>query len=66
MSYLRWRRTLFSLAFLHSHGGEFVLRNEDTDLDVPPEAIKPLYGWHELALRTWSGMKIRTEEPNAF
>ena len=47
------RTALYSWLFARNHGGEFVLRIEDTDLErSTPEA--------------WSGMKVRTTRPNVL
>ena len=44
------RTALYSWLFARNHGGEFVLRIEDTDLErSTPEAYRSHYGWHELA-----------------
>ncbi len=63
----RWRRAYRSLysAFARNHGGEFVLRNEDTDLErSTPEAIEAIMdGMNWLSQ---SGMKVRTTRPNVL
>ena len=63
----RWRRaySLYSTAFARNHGGEFVLRIEDTDLErSTPEAIEAIMdGMNWLST---GGMKVRTTRPNVL
>lgn len=58
------RTALYSL-FARNHGGEFVLRIEDTDLErSTPEAIEAIMdGMNWLSS---SGMKVRTTRPNVL
>lgn len=53
------------LAFARNHGGEFVLRIEDTDLErSTPEAIEAIMdGMNWLST---GGMKVRTTRPNVL
>lgn len=59
------RTALYSWLFARNHGGEFVLRIEDTDLErSTPEAIEAIMdGMNWLSL---SGMKVRTTRPNVL
>lgn len=59
------RTALYSWLFARNHGGEFVLRIEDTDLErSTPEAIEAIMdGMNWLS---WSGMKVRTTRPNVL
>lgn len=44
------RTALYSWLFARNHGGEFVLRIEDTDLErFHAGSYRSHYGWHELA-----------------
>lgn len=59
------RTALYSWLFARNHGGEFVLRIEDTDLErSTPEAIEAIMdGMNWLNL---GGMKVRTTRPNVL
>lgn len=58
-------RTALYSAFARNHGGEFVLRIEDTDLErSTPEAIEAIMdGMNWLST---GGMKVRTTRPNVL
>lgn len=59
------RTALYSWLFARNHGGEFVLRIEDTDLErSTPEAIEAIMdGMNWLST---GGMKVRTTRPNVL
>lgn len=59
------RTALYSRLFARNHGGEFVLRIEDTDLErSTPEAIEAIMdGMNWLST---GGMKVRTTRPNVL
>ncbi len=59
------RTALYSWLFARNHGGEFVLRIEDTDLErSTPEAIEAIMDGMNWLSR--SGMKVRTTRPNVL